>query len=328
MTHIQKTVNDFDPGLTKREFYLSSNTDSEYHAFVAMAVRDNVIVWLADPEESQITKEMCDSIADNFEAIYPYETELFGDISEEVFIDNDFKTDDIVNYTDLAHFTNILVYDFSKFPALDGSVGYFSYSDYNAATKSNIGNYLYLDEKDILMKDFGNNEAGVSYDAFNTVAHEYMHSLQFARKIIDQKQYDEQTALGEMLGQLCEHVLYRQMGIPNMSSVISIRYSSFFSEYFTSGILDYNGFDSASYPVLVSFGIFLLHNYGGQKLFGEILKNKYSNWDAIINGIYAVNNEKVTKSELLLRYMEAYVCKGSEYSEKMKTPLRITAQGK
>lgn len=83
-----------------------------------------------------------------------------------------------------------------------------------------------------------------------------------------------------------------------------------------------------SYPVLVSFGIFLLHNYGGQKLFGEILKNKYSNWDAIINGIYAVNNEKVTKSELLLRYMEAYVCKGSEYSEKMKTPLRITAQGK
>lgn len=111
----QKTKDDFVPVET-RDFHCFYNGKYYKEKFTAVAVRDNVIVWRDDTEGSTttelVTKEMCDRIADNFEQIYPFEKELFGDKSNKIFVNlSDDKKDDLKKYSDIANFTNILILD-------------------------------------------------------------------------------------------------------------------------------------------------------------------------------------------------------------------------
>ena len=90
-----------------------------------------------------------------------------------------------------------------------------------------------------------------------------LFSLFLPRKNFDNNQINQNSAFGEILGQLCEYTLSNQMGIPK-SSIIPVhgRFSVFNNEYFYNGVLDYNESRiQATYGVLAGFGIYLLKNY-------------------------------------------------------------------
>lgn len=90
-----------------------------------------------------------------------------------------------------------------------------------------------------------------------------LFSLFLPRKNFDNNQINQNSAFGEILGQLCEYTLSNQMGIPK-SSIIPVhgRFSVFNNEYFYNGVLNYNESRiQATYGVLAGFGIYLLKNY-------------------------------------------------------------------
>lgn len=90
-----------------------------------------------------------------------------------------------------------------------------------------------------------------------------LFSLFLPRKNFDNNQINQNSAFGEILGQLCEYTLSNQMGFPK-SSIIPVhgRFSVFNNEYFYNGVLDYNESRiQATYGVLAGFGIYLLKNY-------------------------------------------------------------------
>lgn len=96
-----------------------------------------------------------------------------------------------------------------------------------------------------------------------------LFSLFLPRKNFNNNQINQNSAFGEILGQLCEYTLSNQMGIPK-SSIIPVhgRFSVFNNEYFYNGVLDLDYNESriqATYGVLAGFGIYLLKNYFARK---------------------------------------------------------------
>lgn len=329
---------------TTRNFNIKDDDTQQINQFnfTAMAVRDNVIVWRQSEEvdgskvTTKVTQEMCEAYADKFEEMLPYETELFGAKSDRIFLNNYGSSDYIKYYTDLANFTNIIIFDMEKVASMNGVLGFFYRVDYWLFYEgNNIGNNLYINDSAIYGDENDlRDENGIIWDAYNTMAHEYMHSLQYARKAIEQAQYNWNSAFGEMLGQLCEFVLGARMGVPAKAGVINFRFKTLVERYYTSGLLDFNTSvnsnypdGGASYPVTIAFGIFLLQNYGGEALLSHMLINRYDGWDAIINGIRSACNIAVTKQDILGHFMEAYFCKGSDFYENMKNDLEFHARG-
>lgn len=219
---------------------------------------------------SKITVAHCQNIVDKFEVMYPYLTAMFGDKSKYILYP-DGSTKDIEYFTDIANFTNILIYDsyvtggagdYGSFSPTDYAPGfkYITYDDvkhldtadavyretmpdvmpdysvYQQAVISNMCNVFNINSRSILSNGV------VDDNAFITIAHEYMHSLQFARKVIEGHQplhgYKWSYAFGEMLGCLCEDVIGDLLGISPENSVLNMRLSSFMSGYSSSGVLD------------------------------------------------------------------------------------------
>lgn len=87
--------------------------------------------------------------------------------------------------------------------------------------------------------------------------------LIFTQKNFDNNQINQNSAFGEILGQLCEYTFSNQMGIPKSSIIPEHgRFSVFNNEYFYNVFLDYNESGiQATYGVLAGFGIYLLKNY-------------------------------------------------------------------
>jgi len=348
----QKTKDDFEEGVTKRVFKIVPNdaegfskSTSDKIEFTAMAVGDNVIVWRISEDRNgsetttKITQDMCKAMRDNFEAILPYETALFGNKAEVLVQENNGTPNnyyDIKYYSDLANFTNILIFDLSKV-ANSGALGFFSFTDYTNDTEvSNFGNFLYISDSNVISDEpTKRDDHGVAWDVYNTIGHEYMHSLQYARKCLDTDVYTWNYAYGELIGQLCEYIFAQKLGIPASLTVIPFRFDSLLSNYYYSGIFEYTqdglssqpGSGTATYPNVLALGLFLTKNYGGQKIISEMVMNEDCYWPSIINAVKTASGKTVTKEEIFLHYLEAYNCKGSPYYEKMKNETEITAKG-
>lgn len=326
----QKTKDDFVPGETKRNFICYNGKEGIIRTFTALAVRDNVIVWRDDTEGSttteKITKQMCESIADNFEKVLPYETEFLGNKSTELFLDKENTIKDVLKkYSDLANFTNILIFDILNVLSSENIDGFFDSDDYyskDVKECSNQGTFIYLNYTSILSDDWGKNDVGVTYTTFSTICNIYARALRGARRYFDNGFTTVNSALEDLLGQFCEYTLYKQMGIPNPESII-INFYWLYNNYCFSGLMDSNAY----YAAHAGLSVFLFKNYGGMALLKEMFNGADDGWDAILNGINRVTGKSVTKSELLLHFMEAYSCKGSVYSENLKKKTIFTVNG-
>lgn len=301
---------------------------------------------------SKIKPETYDVIRKKFETIFGNETEMFGGVAKKIFTkideENGILSDpvDATRYNNLTNFTNILIYDFAAVSAVDEVLGYInpvdffpSYEHYgysspnDAGASSNEGSFLYIFDRSVYCDPMYvpeteiDPETGLSYQLYLTMAHEFMHSIHFSRQQIEQGVFTDNTAFQEMLAQICEHIMGPQIGVPNNQGIVAYRFQDFALSYENVGMLEYAP-DRNSYPMGVAVGLFLLQNYGGQKLFSEMLTNAYDGWDAIIKAIEKVTGEKVTKKDLMEHFMEAYGAKGSIYAENMNQKLEVSFNGK
>ena len=301
---------------------------------------------------SKIKSEGYDIIRKKFEAILASETEMFGGVAKKILtkidVENEILSDpvDAARYNNLTNFTNILIYDFAAVSAEEEALGYISPIDFlpsyehygysspeDIGAASNEGSFLYIFDRTIysdpmyVFESEIDPETGMSYQFYLTMAHEFMHSIHFSRQQIEKGVNTENTAFQEMLAQICEHLMGPQIGVPNNQGVVAYRFQDFALGYDNVGMLEYAP-DRDSYPMGVAVGVFLLQNYGGQKLFSEMLTNAYDGWDAIIKAIEKVTGEKVTKKDLMEHFMEAYGAKGSIYAENMNQKLEVSFNGK
>lgn len=311
--------------------------------------------------KTNISQSQCDTIRDSFENMYPYLTAMFGSPSKNILYPNG-STMDMEYFSDVANFVNILVYDLevsgssSDFgfvnpvcysPALE-YIGYrdvshlqetdavyneklptdpTKFSIYQQAAMTNMCNLLHINTRMVF-----DSSGKVDSECLITVAHEYMHTLQYARKVIEGHQqlysYLWSPAFGEMLGVLCEDVMGEFFNIPPEKSVLSRLIGGFMSSPFMVGMLGYtNDAPAASYSNGAAFGVFLTRNFGGPKLLGEMVKNKYDGWEAIIKAIEVVAGKKYTKESLMRDFCESLVCKNSAFNTN-KPSARLNVNGK
>lgn len=137
-----------------------------------------------------------------------------------------------------------------------------------------------------------------------------LFSLFLPRKNFDNNQINQNSAFGEILGQLCEYTLSNQMGIPK-SSIIPVhgRFSVLNNEYFYNGVLDYNESRiQATYGVLAGFGIYLLKNYFARRRIPH-LWCRYSR-RRLCNAEYCIGTNPSRKRYILIsdRWQLSYHC--------------------
>ena len=360
---------------------LADNPDANYKdsawiemEFVARAVGENVIVWSPvtdidpitgeawthDDEDGQkytanttvdLTDEMAEALRDKFEMIYPFETELFGERTKKIFSNVSNKANvtgtDPVNmerYTDLANFTNLLIYDFTAVSGMSsGFVGFFdpkdifpSYEHFDYVSKwystasSNEGSFLYLSDREIFGDyDFTSVDpmTGVQYDAYLTIAHEFAHLLHLSRKIIEEEIFKYSVPFTEIIAQLAEYVLSPVLDIDPEYDIVAVRFFPFMFDYYSVGIMENQG-ESEMYEMLFAFGVFLLHNYGGAELLNEMAYGEIDGMKAIVDAVNKVSGKSITEEELVANFIEALVCRGSKFAENMNSEMSIKARGK
>lgn len=204
---------------------------------------------------------------------------------------------------------------------------------------SNEGNVIYITIKDIIFESDDDkakktwvetNENGgktivCNPDSYLTLCHEYMHSLQYGRKCIEQGFGNWTTALGETLGTLCEDVMKDVLGVPKSYSVENYRLAEFCHEHYFSSVMDDNR--NLSYANLLAFGIFLTRNYGGAKLVGDMVKNKDSgDWSCITTAIKNVTGKNKTPDRLMKEFLEQLLKSNSAYTSN-KNSASMTVEG-
>ena len=312
--------------------------------------------------ESYFTDAMADELKDKFEAAYPYETEMFGNKATECYKSHNDKSKEkvgIKKVSDTAEYTNIIVYDFVKSSNNQNLVGFFWNKDYRPNYKtmygqeysgtlanpddeifyyfSNEGNVIYLaindivfeKAKDIKKRDWvlANEAPGQTMncnpDSYLTLCHEYMHSLQYARKNLEQNFDDWPVALGELLGIMCEDVMKDVLDVPPSYSVENYRLDDFCNTHYFSSVMDDN--TKLSYANLLAFGIYLTRNYGGANLVSDIVKNDDAgDWSCITKAIKNVKHVEKTPDKLMREFLEQLLINGSVYtSNKDSDPIDV-----
>ncbi|MBQ0052645.1 MAG: hypothetical protein KBT11_11385 [Treponema sp.] len=324
------------------------------YIFKALVVSDHCIFWVPKEDDSinsnnltseMITEEMARIFVDAFEASFPKTEKMYGSRSDKIELENKAGTkvfDDIKYYTQYAEKTNLFVYLFDHslggtLPSTLGAVGYFAPDDYvytiddtsenldfsNLNTGRNIGNNLYINSLNLCdLTDKDKSEGNkISSDSKGTLIHEYMHSLQYARKVIDAKgPYDDKTGYTEILGSLAEDVFADTLGISPSISNINTRFDFFMKGYWNWGVFEnpYGDKDTIqrySYENYAALGAFLARNKGGTVFVGNLVRNDKVGWDSILKAIYDSNNqENVTALEVMKQFAESLLCQNSQYN--------------
>ena len=311
---------------------------------------------------SVFTDEMANELRDKFELAYPYMTAMFGDKAQKIFAThrNSDKTQvGIRKVSDTAAYTNIVVYDFAKssnaewygifwdmdyhpsFRTLYGTewdkTELASEGDYFGNYYSNEGNYIYITvdevvfgEKRLAKKAWveENEHSGtlVCYpNSYLAVCHEYTHSLQFARKVIEQNLTSSPMGLDEMLAMLCEDVMQNVLGVPKNYTVENYRIGEFCNKHYYSSIMDRDS--NLSYANLLVFGIYLTRNYGGARLVGDMVTNDDNGgWSCILKAIKNVAGVEKTTEQLMKEFLEQLLVADSRYTSN-RNPAPLTVNG-
>lgn len=254
-------------------------------------------------EGEQINSEIAQSIADNFDKIYPMVRNVFGNESDNLIYGG--KQYSMETYSDTGCKVNIVVYDIGMdYSSSSGGdvVGYFYAKDYYKGSSqsvykySNGGKYFYIDAY---------YAANYTSMVFSTLAHEFQHMVDWGVKYMEQD-ISTETWFNEMLSMLCEDMMKQYLEENNSDfsdddSPLS-RLPMFNRHYYDTG-LEYK--TSGTYDVYYSyannyaFGAWLLRNYGGMSLLNKLSTNAYADIDSIVNAT------GLSMEELLKEYGKA-----------------------
>ncbi|MBQ6782096.1 MAG: hypothetical protein IJP62_12850 [Treponema sp.] len=336
------TLPDLEPSLAQtfsvgdtKTIYVDNN--SSISSFVQKsatlrATGTNCYVWVVEGYYGNVTSggqkintSIAQSIADNFDKIYPMVKKVFGDESDKLIYTTDGST--VTSYpamessSETGTKVNIVIYDIgndykSASNPSGGTVGYFYSKDYitgytantnSVLAKSNQGKYFYVDAY------YAANQTAMVY---STLAHEFQHMVNFGVKVINSNmKLSPETWYNEMLSMLCEDMMkdYLEKNNSNFTDCDSPfdRLPMFCRHYYDTG-LEYrtSGVTNAviySYANNYAFGAWLLRNYGGISLLNHISTNNYVDIASITN---ATN---VSIETLLKDYTKACLINKSDY---------------
>ncbi|MDR1903795.1 MAG: hypothetical protein LBQ88_16120 [Treponema sp.] len=270
-------------------------------------------VWIPDENynangdgKNTLSYSQAQAVAVKFDAIYQYDTAIFGyEYGGNLSVDDP-------NYggIDGDPKIQILVYD------IDG--------DYTSGQTSGIFGYFWGKDlyKDGTSLPSRSNEAEIFYidsyftesypDAiYSTLAHEFQHMINFNVKRIE-KGLSSGTWYDEMLSMLAEDMIVPLIGIgpDSPDHPIKNRIPLFLSAYWYAGPAEWSSGDNVliSYSNTYAFGAYLARNYGGAGLIREIARNNAVNKDSVDAALKIYGS---SWDNAVSRYGEAFIFSGT-----------------
>lgn len=305
---------------TPKNIYVDTNSDMSAFAAKKATLRASgayCYVWVIDDRDflgnskywtsgsvskssdgkggQQINSEIAQSIADNFDKIYPMVRKVFGQESDKIIYQAK-SISEMSSWSDTGTKVNIVVYDIgndysSTSSDTGGTVGYFYSKDYyyqynnGDAAYSNAGKYFYIDAY------YTANETAMVY---STLAHEFQHMVDFGVKTMASLEKNTRSPLqsstwyNEMKSMLCEDIMKNYLEEANSDFTDDDspfrRFPMFCRHYYDTG-LEYK--TSGTYDVYYSyannyaFGAWAARNYGGLSFINKIATNNYVDIDSI-----------------------------------------------
>jgi hypothetical protein len=269
-------------------------------------------IWVSDdsygigcPEDKCITETMLDALADTFlkrdsdnDDIYDWVTNIYG---EEWGAEAEAKYSNLIPANDEI---TILLTDIDNdgLPSNgEGRVVGFFWSKDNFKVSSIAGSneriMFYIDS--VMFA----NEEGLTWEIddfwpkemISTLAHEFQHMIHFYQKTTLLANDNTNTWVNEMLSESTEDLVatkIRHIGPRGVDYLdgsagdpdnILGRYP-LFNENNTLSLTAWNGV-LADYSKVNAFGAYLLRNYGGAKLFHDIMHNTYIDEQAVVDAV-------------------------------------------
>ena len=248
-------------------------------------------IWVID---NGITSVQAQTLAAQFDVIYPAQTNLLGyeyggGPGGNGGIDGDKKV-------------QILVYDFLSSTGGDTStIGFFWGKDHYL--RSTLTGSL-----------LGSNEAEMFYinatyvrtqpsTVYSTLVHEFQHMINWNMKYI-RTGTSSPTWFNEMLSLMSEEVMANIIGV-NPLQEINSRMPRFLGYYFSNSFTQWSN-DLYNYSNKMAFGGYLLRNYGGAEILQKIMANNMVGEASITAALKEISSELDFK-EALLRFGEALI---------------------
>src|SRR5574344_225829 len=315
----------YEIGDTK-SIYVDQDSDISTFAAETATLRakgEHCYVWVVDDyyassaSGDKVDSTIASKYATLFDTIYPMETNVFGNESDELlsYSSSAISEVDMSSY-DTGTMVNIVIYDIANdYSASSGStsgiVGYFYCKDYYTSDStvkgsysiinySNKGKYFYVDSY------YANAYLEVTY---STLAHEFQHMINFGMKDMT---YDvsPSTWYNEMLSMLCEDMMQSELDIDDDDSPKG-RLPTFNQYYYATGVAEYRD-DSTSYALVsyataYAFGAWLCRWYGGASLVNRFMNNNAVDQESIADAVSEVTGTTMTFDEILEAYCKSLV---------------------
>lgn len=240
--------------------------------------------------DNYITKKQIQQLADKFDIVYPYITNVFGQkhSSDKEYI---IKPQDKVSV-----FLHDLEDDYSCDQS-GGVVGYFMpYDMYEGMENSNELELFHIDVHFVdVWQDL----------TFSTLAHEFQHMLHYVQK--DYTQPDDNLCMNEMMSLLCEDMVQQILDLDDSSSPKS-RISEFITSYYKDNTFSWTG-ETVDYATAYTFGAWLLRNFGGIELLQAMAYSGADVYgeDTIETAIKTLYDVEITVMELYEEFVLATI---------------------
>lgn len=221
---------------------------------------------------------------------------------------------------------NILTFDIQDgFSGYGGYIGgYFYGGDLAAVTHSNQSEIFYIDT----YPSMGTGSTKDVTQAYETIAHEFQHMVNFNQSVLIEGQEDMDVWLNEALSMAAEQV-YTGQGLTSRVDYYN------YSDSITSGhsLLnwEYNGDTLANYSLSYLFGQYLKLQAGvGNRIFKEILQDPSNDYRAVENVAKKYIDPTMTFGQLMTDFRAAlllkqdsgaYGFKGDPFFDQIQTSL-------
>jgi hypothetical protein len=301
-------------------------------------------IWVADDcwdgagsgKAYYVNQTMLDILADKFLAagdgndIYEWITEIFG---------QEWGSHSYDNLIGVTNQIDILLYDIDNDNSTAGGVlGYFWAKDNflkSSMPNSNEKIMFYADAVLFAAHD-GTWEITDKWpqEIVSTLAHEFQHLVHFYQKIIVNNARYTEKWLNEMASLVAADLIEERAavngprgvdyntpdagGIDNTSGRIPL-----FNYLYTLPLTVWTGGDDDlnGYSTAYAFGAYLARNYGGAKLFGDIVHNPFGNYRAVVDSVKNNGGASSLTFEDLLRNWGVSIILSDKTS--MPLPLRF-----
>lgn len=332
-----QTPVDYKPGDIKKLWIPADATEKtrKTEDFKLKRVDGEINVWIpagvklsSDERSFAENDDKIDTYVNRLKDILKLNRTLFGNESNtmRLSLNNMGQETDLPMSTSSSTGTqfNVVFFDMaSRCPDKDGESfkninGYFSKLDYlYGYTSSNAGKYIYINTA----------RANEYVDELSlTLAHEFMHMIQFNTKCISQNRHLWTTPFGEMMGELAKDLVTDYFKISDVSNP-KIRFQAFNIKYWAAGLRGYSS-DAVYYSTNFAFGAWLCRNFGGAKLARLMMQNSYDGDEAIVNAVNTLNNTNYTIEQLIELFLPAVTHSNAAYSlNKKVTDGGITCTG-